>query len=53
MNKTEEDIDKKVRYNVYLPQKMVVQLQKVSEKTDIPVSRIIRKAIESHLKKIA
>ena len=42
---------KKTRHNLYLGQDQVDQLKKISDKTLVPMSRLVRKFIDDGLKK--
>jgi hypothetical protein len=39
------------RTNTFLPEPMLAQLRTLSEKLDVPVSELIRRAIDEFLKK--
>jgi predicted DNA-binding protein len=40
------------RTNFYFPERMLERLKEAKQKTGIPVSEIIRRAIESYLKEL-
>jgi predicted DNA-binding protein len=42
---------KKKRTTVWLPERLLLKLKKVSEKTGAPMAEIFRRAVEAYLKK--
>jgi len=40
------------RTNVFLPEQLITRLKRVSEETGLPVSELIRRAIDAHLNKM-
>jgi predicted DNA-binding protein len=41
----------KKRTTVWLPEKMLVRLKKLSEKTGAPMAELLRRAVETYLKR--